>query len=381
MRGISKRVPSGDYLRRIPIAKPMIEEDEIRAVVEVLRSGMLAQGKEVEFFEQEFANYIGVKHAIAVANGTLALDTALKAIGIKPGDEVITTAFTFIATANAILYQGARPVFADIDPKTYNLDPNDVLEKITSKTKAVIVVHLYGQPADMKAFKEIAEDHKLILVEDCAQAHGAEFEGMKVGSLGHVGIFSFYPTKNITTGEGGIITTNDDEVSRKSRLIRDHGQARKYVHEELGYNYRMTNIAAAIGRVQLKKLDLLNEKRIKNATYLTKNLANVRGIVTPYVDPRVKHVYHQYVIRVENDFPLNRDELAARLEEKGVDVAVHYPLPVHQQPFYKRLGYPQHICPNAIIASRKVLSLPVHPLLTTEDLDYVVSTIKELIRE
>jgi len=381
MRGISKRVPSGDYLRRIPIAKPMIEEDEIRAVVEVLRSGMLAQGKEVEFFEQEFANYIGVKHAIAVANGTLALDTALKAIGIKPGDEVITTAFTFIATANAILYQGARPVFADIDPKTYNLDPNDVLEKITSKTKAVIVVHLYGQPADMKALKEIAEDHKLILVEDCAQAHGAEFEGMKVGSLGHVGIFSFYPTKNITTGEGGIITTNDDEVSRKSRLIRDHGQARKYVHEELGYNYRMTNIAAAIGRVQLKKLDLLNEKRIKNATYLTKNLANVRGIVTPYVDPRVKHVYHQYVIRVENDFPLNRDELATRLEEKGVDVAVHYPLPVHQQPFYKRLGYPQHICPNAIIASRKVLSLPVHPLLTTEDLDYVVSTIKELIRE
>ncbi|MEM4489186.1 MAG: DegT/DnrJ/EryC1/StrS family aminotransferase [Desulfurococcaceae archaeon] len=367
-------------MRRVPIAKPVIEENEIRAVVEVLRSRMLAQGKEVEFFEQEFANYIGVKHAIAVANGTLALDTALKAIGIKPGDEVITTAFTFIATANAILYQGARPVFADIDPKTYNLDPNDVLEKITNKTKAIIVVHLYGQPADMKAFKEIAEDHKLILVEDCAQAHGAEFEGIKVGSLGHVGVFSFYPTKNMTTGEGGIITTNDDEVARKSRLIRDHGQARKYVHEELGYNYRMTNIAAAIGRAQLKKLDILNEKRIQNATYLTKNLANVRGIITPYVDSLVKHVYNQYVIRVENDFPLSRDELATRLEEKGVAVAVHYPLPVHQQPLYKRLGYPQHICPNAIIASRKVLSLPVHPLLTIEDLDYVVSIIKELIK-
>lgn len=381
MRDILERVLGDVCLRRIPIAKPMIEEEEIKAVAEVLRSGMLAQGKEVEFFEQEFANYIGVKHAIAVANGTLALDIALKAIGIKPGDEVITTTFTFIATANAILYQGAKPVFADIDPRTYNLDPNDVLEKITNKTKAIIVVHLYGQSADMKAFKEIAEDHKLILVEDCAQAHGAEFEGRKVGGLGDVGVFSFYPTKNMTAGEGGIITTNDDEVARKSRLIRNHGQVAKYVHEELGYNYRMTNIAAAIGRVQLKKLDRLNEKRIQNARYLTKNLTAIRGIVTPYTDPRVKHVYHQYVIRVENNCPLNRDELATRLEEKGIEVAVHYPLPVHQQPLYKRLGYQQDICPNAIMASKKVLSLPVHPSLTIEDLDYIVSTIKELIRE
>jgi len=362
----------------IPIVRPFISDEEIEAVVRILKSGMLAQGEEVKLFEEEFARYIDVKHAVAVANGTAALDIALKALGIGPGDEVITTPFTFIATANAILYQGAKPIFADIDLRTYNLDPNKVLEKITNKTKAIIVVHLYGQPADMKAFKEIAEDYKLLLIEDAAQAHGAEFEGRKVGGIGDVGVTSFYATKNMTTGEGGMITTNDDEVARKARLFRDHGQVRKYVHEVLGWNLRMTNIVAALGRIQLRRLDELNKIRARNAEKLTRGLQGVKGITLPYVDPRVKHVWHQYVIRVEQDFPLSRDELAEYLREKSIETAVHYPIPIHHQPLYKRLGYTQDECPNAIEASKRVLSLPVHPLLSDEDIEYIVNAIREV---
>jgi len=362
----------------IPIAKPLIGDEEINAVIEVLKSGMLASGKEVKEFEKEFAQYLGAKHGVAVVNGTAALDVALKALRIGPGDEVITTPFTFIASANSILFQGAKPVFADIDPKTYNLDPNEVLEKITDKTKAIVVVHLYGQPADMKAFKEIAEDHKLYLIEDCAQAHGAEFEGQKVGTFGDIAAFSFYPTKNMTTGEGGMVVTNDGELAKKVDLIRNHGQAEKYLHVELGYNLRMTNIAAAIGRAQLKKLDEWNKKRIENARLLTEGISKIDGLTPPHVDPRAKHVFHQYVIRVEEEFPLNRDELMAKLREKGIGSAVHYPSPVHQQPFYQKLGYPKDICPNAIEASKKVLSLPVHPAVSEKDIDYIINTLREL---
>ena len=362
----------------IPIAKPLIGDEEINAVIEVLKSGMLASGKEVKEFEKEFAQYLGAKHGVAVVNGTAALDVALKALRIGPGDEVITTPFTFIASANSILFQGAKPVFADIDPKTYNLDPNEVLEKITDKTKAIVVVHLYGQPADMKAFKEIAEDHKLYLIEDCAQAHGAEFEGQKVGTFGDIAAFSFYPTKNMTTGEGGMVVTNDGELAKKVDLIRNHGQAEKYLHVELGYNLRMTNIAAAIGRAQLKKLDGWNKKRIENAKLLSEGISKIDGLTPPYVDERVKHVFHQYVIKVEEEFPLNRDELMAKLREKGIGSAVHYPSPVHQQPFYQKLGYPKDICPNAIEASKKVLSLPVHPAVSEKDIDYIINTLREL---
>ncbi|KUK17741.1 DegT/DnrJ/EryC1/StrS aminotransferase family protein [Thermococcus sibiricus] len=362
----------------IPIAKPLISDEEINAVTEVLKSGMLASGKEVKEFEKEFAQYLGAKHGIAVVNGTAALDVALRALKIGPGDEVITTPFTFIASANAILFQGARPVFADIDPKTYNLDPNDVLEKITDKTKAIVVVHLYGQPADMKAFKEIAEDYKLYLVEDCAQAHGAEFEGQKVGTFGDIAAFSFYPTKNMTTGEGGMVVTNNDELAKRADLIRNHGQAEKYLHVELGYNLRMTNINAAIGRVQLRRLDAWNEKRIENAKLLSEGISKIDGLTPPYVDERAKHVFHQYVIRVEDDFPLIRDELMTKLREKGIGNAIHYPIPVHHQPFYQKLGYPKDICPNAIEVSKRVLSLPVHPAVSEEDIAYIVSTLKML---
>jgi perosamine synthetase len=360
---------------KIPLVKLYITDEEVEAIVNVLRSGFLAQGSEVYAFEREFAEYIDVKHSIAVSNGTVALDLALKAAGISEGDEVITTPFTFIATANAILYQRARAVFADIDPKTYNLDPNSVLEAITPKTKAIIPVHLYGQPANLKTLKEIADDYKLILIEDCAQAHGATFMGRKVGSFGDLAIFSFYSTKNMTTGEGGMIVTNDDKMAEKIRILRDQGQISRYVHTELGFNYRMTNIQAAIGRVQLKKLDIMNEKRIKNAKYLTDSLSNIKGIITSYTEPMVKHVFHQYVIRVMEDYPLKRDQLAEELKRRGVETAVHYPKPVHHQPLYRRLGYKESICPNAIKASQTVLSLPIHPLLTEEDLEYIVSVI------
>jgi len=365
-------------LRRIPIAKPIIGDEEIEAVIRVLKSGILAHGSEVEGFEKEFSEYIGVKHAIAVVNGTVALDLALKAIGIRPGDEVITTPFTFIATANAVLYQGAKPVFADIDLKTYNIDPEQVKEKISSRTKAIIAVHLFGHPADMKALSEIAEDHKLLLVEDCAQAHGARFMGRRVGGFGHVAIFSFYATKNMTTGEGGMVVTNDDEVANRVRLLRDHGQSGKYYHVELGYNYRMTNILAAIGRVQLKRLDKLNEARRRNAEVLTSAVSRLKGLIPPFTDPRVEHVYHQYVIRVTGDYQLTRDQLAGELGKRGISTAVHYPLPIHHQPLYRRLGYRQDECPNSIEASKTVLSLPVHPSLTREDLDYMIKALEEI---
>jgi len=363
----------------IPIAKPLIGEEEIKAVTEVLKSGMLAQGKEVEAFEREFASYIGVKNAIAVCNGTVALDLALKALKIKSGDEVITTPFTFIASANAILYQGARPIFADIDERTYNLDPEKALEKINPRTKAILVVHLYGQPCDMKAFKEICEDHKLLLIEDCAQAHGAEFEGKKVGSFGDVATFSFYPTKNMTTAEGGMILTNDDEIAKKLRILRDQGQTRKYWHEELGYNYRMTNVAAAIGRVQLKKLEKWNEIRRRNAELLGNGLKKIDGLNPPFVDRRAKHVFHQFVVRIESD-QLSREELMKRLKERGIETAVHYPLPVHHQPIYQKLGYPKEICPRAIDAAKRVLSIPVHPALSEEDIAYIVRSLEDVFR-
>jgi len=362
---------------KIPIAKPILGEEELEAVRRVLESGIIAHGPEVEEFEREFAEYVGVEYAVAVANGTAALDLVLKAYKIGPGDEVVTTPFTFIATANAVLYQGARPVFADIDPRTYNLDPDRVLEVLTPRTRAIIAVHLYGQPADMRALREIAEDHRLVLIEDAAQAHGSEFMGRRAGALGDAAIFSFYATKNMTTGEGGMVTTNDRRVAERIRLLRDHGQAEKYLHVELGYNLRMTSIQAAIGRVQLRKLDAHNEIRRRNARILTEGISKIRGLTPPYEDPRAKHVYHQYVVRVEDGFPLSREELREFLAKRGIGTAVHYPLPIFMQPLYRRLGYPQNICPNSIEASRRVLSLPVHPALTQEDLSYIIECLQE----
>ncbi len=311
--------------REIPIAQPFLGREEEEAVREVLQSGILTQGAKIRAFEEAFADYTKVDQAVTVANGTVALDIALKALGIRPGDEVIVPAFSFIATSNAVLFQGAKPVFADIDNKSFNIDPSDVRTKITSKTRAIIVVHLFGQPARMDELNEIARGREIALIEDAAQAHGAEYKGKKVGGLSSIGAFSFYATKNMTTGEGGMITTNSSELASKARLLRDHGQTKKYHHAILGYNYRMTELSAAVGLVQLKRLDECNEKRRKNAAMLTRGIGKIPGLTPPYVESYVRHVFYQYVVRVEDGYVLERNALAERLNEAGVGTAIHYP--------------------------------------------------------
>jgi dTDP-4-amino-4,6-dideoxygalactose transaminase len=355
----------------IKIASPSIGRDEIKAVVEVLKSGMLAQGQKVKEFEEKVAEYVGVKYAIATSSGTTALHTALLAAGIKPGHEVITAPFTFIATANSILYCGAKPVFVDVDEKTFNIDPEKIEEKITEKTKAILPVHLYGQPADMEKILKICESHNLLLIEDAAQALGAEFKGKKVGSFGDCAIFSFYPTKNITTGEGGMVVTNNENIAEKCRKIRNHGEYRRYFVDLVGYNYRMTEIAAAIGLAQFKKLEKFNNKRIRNAKFLTRHLKDIDEVEVPFVDKRVKHVFHQYTIKTSR-----RDELREFLEKKGIQSVVYYPLPIHKQKIYQDLGYKNSL-PVAEELSKKVLSLPIHPNLKKEDLKLIVESIRE----
>ncbi len=354
----------------IPVARPMIGAEEKEAVLQVLDSGMLAQGERVAAFEKAFADYIGVRHAVAVSSGTTALHLALLAHGIGPGDEVITTSFTFIATANSILYVGAKPVFVDIEPDTFCIAPNQIEARITPRTKAILPVHLFGHPAEMDAIVEIAGRHGLAIIEDAAQAHGAEYHGRKVGSFG-TGIFSFYPTKNMTTGEGGMVTTDDDTLAERLRLLRNHGMPRRYVHEVLGYNFRMTDIAAAIGIAQLRRLDEFNRARIANAEYLSQHLHKV---VTPAVRPGVRHVFHQYTVRV----PAARDEAVDKLREAGIGTGIYYPIPIHQQSLYRRIGY-DDVLPETERAAREVLSLPVHPSLTRSDLDKIVQAVEALL--
>ena len=358
---------------KVPIAKPIIGEEEIENVVEVLKSGMIAQGPKVLEFEEKFANWIGAKYGIATNSGTSALHVALLACGIGEGDEVITTPFTFIASGNAIVYTGATPVFADIDLDTYTIDPDSIENLITDKTKAILPVQLYGQAADMDKIREIAEKHDLKIIEDAAQAHGAEYNGEKVGTLGDMACFSFYPTKNMTTSEGGMITTNDEELAKKAQMFRAHGASERYHHDEIGYNFRMTDIAAAIGLAQLNVIDEFNNKRISNANYLNEQLKDVEGIVTPKSPDNYKHVYHQYTILVEKG---NRDDWVEFLTNKGIGTGIHYPIPLYNQPIYKKLGI-EGDCPLAEKAADNVISLPVHPSLTKEDLDLVVDAVKE----
>ena len=355
-----------ESINMIQNAKVIINYKEIEAVNEVLKSGTLAQGPKVKEFEEEFAKYIGVKYAVAANSGTSALHTVLASLGIRKGDEVITSTFSFIATASCILMQGAKPVFCDIDRNTYNINPDEIEKRISDRTKAVIVVHLYGQPCDMRRVMEICEDHNLALIEDACQAHGAEYKGKKVGSFGD-GCFSFYPTKNMTTGEGGMITANNDKVAKIARMIRDHGQKERYLHTMLGYNYRMTDISAAIGVAQLKRVDRFNEQRINNAMYYNRKLDN-EGIQKPFIAKNVKHVFHQYTIRVKG-----RDKFLMHLENNGIGYGVYYPTPIHKQPMfsvYNKLTLPEaeHVC-------EEVVSIPVHPALSKEELEYVAEVV------
>jgi perosamine synthetase len=357
----------------IPIAKPIISDEEVEEVVKVLRSGFIAQGPRVAEFEDNFAEYVGVEHAVASSSGTTALHLALLAADIGPGDEVITTPFSFAATGNSILYVGAKPVFVDIDKKTYNIDPEKIEEAITENTKAIMPVHLYGQPADMDPINKTATHHDLTVIEDAAQAHGAMYNGKKTGSLGDMGCFSFYPTKNMTTSEGGMITTDNAEMAEKARVLRAHGESERYTHVVLGYNFRMTDIAAAIGIVQLKKLENFNKKRVENAKYLTENIDEIDGINSPYVAPNVRHVFHQYTVRVGES---NRDKLMEFLKSRGIGTGIHYPKPIYQQKIYQERGF-DSFCPESESASSEVLSLPVHPSLNKAELEEIVSALKE----
>lgn len=358
---------------KVPIAKPIIGEEEINNVVEVLKSGMIAQGPKVEEFEKKFAEWVGADYGIAVNSGTAALHVALLSCGVGAGDEVITTPFTFIASGNSILYTGAKPVFADIDLKTYTINPDSIEKLITENTKAILPVQLYGQSANMDRINEIAEKYGLAVIEDAAQAHGATCNGQKVGSIGDMACFSFYPTKNMTTSEGGIITTNDEDLADNAKIFRAHGASVRYHHSEIGYNFRMTDISAAIGLAQLNKIDGFNSKRIENAEYLNEGLKDVDGIITPYCAYGSKHVYHQYTIRVEKG---NRDDWVKIINECGVGTGIHYPIPLYNQPIYKTLGIKGN-CPNANLAADTVISLPVHPSLTKDDLDLVIAAVKK----
>lgn len=358
----------------IPIASPIIGNEEKQGVLEVLDSGMLAQGTRVGALEDAFADYCGVEHAVATSSGTTALHLALLANGIGEGDEVITSPFTFISSANTILFTGARPVFVDIDPVTFNIDPAQIEAAITSRTKAIVPVHLFGLTADMGAITEIADMHGLAVIEDACQAHGAEYRDKRAGTFG-TGCFSFYPTKNMTTGEGGMITANDEEVAKKCRSARQHGMHRRYYHEELGYNFRMTDVHAAIGLAQLAKLEQFNDARIANARFLTEYL--LEGMVTPSVPEGHRHVFHQYTVRIPGG---RRDTLAEHLKANGVGYGIYYPVPIHRQIFYtETLGYDVRL-PEAERAAAEVLSLPVHPALSQEDLDTIVQVVNGYTR-
>ena len=363
----------------IPIAKPYIGEEEIHAVVNVLKSGSIAQGPKVRELEEKFAELCGAKYAVAVNSGTAALHSSLYVAGIKEGDEVITTPFTFIATANTILMQRAKPVFADIDEDTFNINPEKIREKITRKAKAIMTVDLYGQPCDYDEIREISRKNKLILIEDAAQSVGAEYKETKAGNLGDIAGFSFYATKNIACGEGGIITTNNEDYAENAKLFRQHGLSKmsSYEYVNLGYNYRTTDISAAIMLEQLKKLDFINKKRIGNASYLSKGLQKIKGIKVPIVKSGRKHVFHQYTIRVDG-FKLSRDKLAEYLTEKGIGNGIYYPKPLHLLDHYKVFGYKKGDFPIAEKACDEVLSLPVHPYLTKEQMDLIINTIAEL---
>ena len=359
----------------IPIAKPQIGKEEKQAVLEVLESGMLAQGPKVAEFEEKFARYVGAKYAISTSSGTTALHLALLANEIGPGDEVLTSPFSFIASANCILYVGAKPVFVDIEPDYFCIDTALIKKKITKKTKAIIPIDLYGHPCQINDVKRFTLKNGLVVIEDACQAHGAEVGSRRIGSFTTT-CFSFYPTKNMTTSEGGMVTTNNRQMAEKLKLLRAHGSKVRYYHDFLGYNFRMTDIAAAIGIEQLKKLEKFNRQRIKNAKYLSKKLEGVGGIIAPKVGEDCRHVFHQYTIRVTPKFGKSRDEVTEILKKNEIGFGIYYPVPIHQQRLYRKLGYTDKL-PVAEQMSKEVLSLPIHPGVTERDLDKIAGVFKK----
>lgn len=347
------------------------------ALREVMENTAFAGGKYVAAFEQEFANFCNAEHAIGVGSGTDALWAAMVACSIGTGDEVITVPNTFIATAESISFTGATPVFVDVDPKTLTMDPNQIEKAITSKTKAIIPVHLYGQPADMDPIMEIARIHGLVVIEDACQAHGAKYKGVPVGSIGDAGCFSFYPGKNLGAyGEAGAVVTNSDAIAEVIRMFRDHGQRKKYYHSIVGWNARMDGFQGAVLSVKMKYIEAWNDSRRDHAAQYSSKLADEAGFTVPYEADYARHVYHIYSAAIQN-----RDEFIEYMKERGISCGIHYPVPVHLQDAYAFLGYKEGSFPVAEKSAAEQVSLPMFPELTEEQIDYTIDAIKKYVAQ
>ncbi len=372
---------------RIPYGRQSIDEEDIQAVVEVLRGDFLTTGPTIDEFEQSVCNYTGAKYAVAVANGTAALHAACFAAGIGPGDEVITTPLTFAASANCVLYCGGTPVFADVDPRTYNIAPEEIERKITDRTKAIIPVHLAGQPCDMDRIRQIAEEHRLIVIEDAAHALGAKYKGNPIGVGSDMVTFSFHPVKPITTGEGGMIVTDHEEYYHKLKLFRSHCITREegmmtenegpwfYQQLSLGYNYRMTDIQGALGISQMKKLERFLQRRKELAERYNRAFRERKDVVVPYQAPDRESGWHLYMVQVPNH---DRKEVFVKLREAGINVNVHY-IPVYRHPYYRENGYADTRCKNAEEIYSHLISLPLYPGLTDEQQDEVVRILDSIL--
>lgn len=385
---------SGRNQRRetfLPYGKQSIDEDDIQAVVDVLKGDYLTTGPKISEFEEKLAAVVGAKYAVAFSNGTAALHAACYAAGIGPGDEVITTPITFAASANCVLYTGGTPVFADIDPRTYNIDPAKIESLITSRSKAIIPVHFTGQPAEMEAILAIAKKHDLVVIEDAAHALGAEYHSRKIGSLGDMTMFSFHPVKHITTGEGGAITTNDKRYYDILKQFRTHGitRERSQLHDDhgpwyyemqfLGYNYRMTDIQAALGINQLKKLDDFVSRRREIVSMYNDAFRDVPAVEIPYQADNVLSSWHLYILRLNTDkSKLGRREVFEALLRENMGVNVHY-IPVYMHPYYRQLGYSEGLCPNAEHLYSEMITLPLFPGMTDQDVHYVVEKVLHVL--
>lgn len=361
---------------------PIIGEDEVNAVVEVLRNGPLTSalgtGPKVTAFEKEFAKFANVSYSIAVNTGTSALHLAIVSAGVKPGDEVILPSFTFVATAEAVVMAGGKPVFVDIDPKSFNINPNKIEEKITPKTKVIMPVDLFGLPADLNPIREIAIDRDLVIIEDAAQAHGAKYSGKPVGLLSNATCWSFYASKNMTTGEGGIITTNNDDMAESLRLLRTHGEKSKYSSLTLGYNYRMSEMQAALGLVQLNKLPSFVAKRTAHAKKLTNLLLKEKRLELPFDTEVMTSGWNLYTVKIKNSDEKERDKIVSALRLNGIGAAVYYVNPVHLMPFYRE-NFGLYTLPETEKAAKKVFSLPVHPGLQESQIEYIAQTLINLL--
>lgn len=366
-------------MRNIKISQPIVDKQTQCNVVDVLASGQITEGPVSKELEKQISSYTGSKHTIVVNSGTAALHCAINSLGLKKGDAVITSPFTFVASVNAILFEGANVIFADIELDDFNISPDSVNSKITSETKAILPIDLYGHPADYKKLRQF----NLPIIEDACQSIGASINDKKTGTLGDIAAFSMYATKNIFSAEGGFITTDSDELAKKCSIFKNHGQnpEKRYEYISLGYNYRLSDVLASIALPQIGQIDTITEKRNRNAALYQKSLSDIKGIVLPKTKKNVKHAFHQYTIRVTEECPVDRQTLATKLQEKGISTGIYYPQPLHYYPCFKSFGYKPGDFPRAELAATQVLSLPVHQNLSDDDIFYVIENISDTINE